>query len=107
MYVLGDTEPRTNQIVAIGPYGSALKVGYASFGGWDSFGPERLITRSNENILYEFDGKSALELYKRYLGEHAKGLPATGLLFPSCCVPMNLKRESCVPFWRQTKKIKA
>jgi len=32
--------------------------------------------------LYELDGKSALELYKRYLGDHAKGLPATGLLFP-------------------------
>jgi hypothetical protein len=33
-------------------------------------------------VLYELDGKSALELYKRYLGEHAAGLPATGLLFP-------------------------
>lgn len=33
-------------------------------------------------MLYELDGKSALELYKRYLGEHADGLPATGLLFP-------------------------
>ena len=32
--------------------------------------------------MYELDGKSALELYKRYLGEHATGLPATGLLFP-------------------------
>jgi hypothetical protein len=30
------------------------------------------------------DGKSALELYKQYLGEHAEGLPATGLLFPLC-----------------------
>ena len=28
------------------------------------------------------DGRSALELYKTYLGEHAAGLPATGLLFP-------------------------
>jgi hypothetical protein len=28
------------------------------------------------------DGKSALELYKQYLGEHAQGLPGTGLLFP-------------------------
>jgi hypothetical protein len=33
-------------------------------------------------VLYELDGKSALELYERYLGEHAAGLPATGLLFP-------------------------
>ncbi|RJQ51925.1 MAG: hypothetical protein C4530_19405, partial [Desulfobacteraceae bacterium] len=51
-------------------------------GGWDPFGPERLVTRSKGNVLYELDGQSALELYKRYLGEHAKELPASGLLFP-------------------------
>jgi hypothetical protein len=33
-------------------------------------------------VLYEMDGNSALELYKKYLGEHASGLPATGLFFP-------------------------
>ena len=51
-------------------------------GGWDSFGPDRLVTRSDGNILYELDGRSALELYKAYLGPHAKDLPASGLLFP-------------------------
>src|SRR5207237_8604793 len=66
----------------LGLYGARLRVGYGSLGGWDSFGPERLITRSIRNVLYELDGKSALELYKMYLGEHAQGLPATGLLFP-------------------------
>jgi hypothetical protein len=40
------------------------------------------VTRSSGNVLYELDGSSALELYKRYLGEHAAGLPASGLLFP-------------------------
>ncbi len=59
-----------------------LRIGYGSQGGWDPFGPERLITKSKGNILYELDGKSALELYKLYLGEQAAGLPATGLLFP-------------------------
>jgi hypothetical protein len=42
------------------------------------------VTRSQGNKLHELDGRSALELYKRYLGEHAAGLPATGLLFPLC-----------------------
>ena len=70
------------QLVAVGLYGESLKVGYASLGGWDQFGPERTITRSEGNVLYELDGKSALQLYKEYLGEHADGLPATGLLFP-------------------------
>lgn len=71
-----------NTVAAVGLYGSRLKVGYGSLGGWDSFGPERQITKANGNVLYELDGQSALALYKRYLGEHASGLPASGLLFP-------------------------
>jgi len=77
-----DEVPARNTISMLGFYGKSLKVGYGSVGGWDPFGPERLITRSKGNILYELDGKSALELYKLYLGEHAKNLPASGLLFP-------------------------
>lgn len=80
--VLWDQQRSKNAVVAIGFYGTNLKVGYGSLGGWDTFGPERLITRSKANILYELDGKSALALYKQYLGEHARGLPATGLRFP-------------------------
>lgn len=80
--VLWDDEPESNAVAALGFYGSRLHVGYASFGGWDPFGPERLITRSQRNILFELDGKSALSLYKKYLGHHAEGLPSTGLLFP-------------------------
>jgi hypothetical protein len=74
--------PVTGAVTALGFYGDRLRVGYGSLGGWDPFGPERLITRSDGNVLFELDGKFALDLYKRYLGEHASGLPATGLLFP-------------------------
>jgi hypothetical protein len=81
-YVLLNNEPTRDAVGAIGFYSNKLQIGYGSFGGWDTFGPERLITRSKGNILYELDGKSALALYKQYLGENAKGLPATGLLFP-------------------------
>lgn len=80
--VLWDRLPQRDTIGVVGLYGERLKVGYGSLGGWDPFGPERLITRARGNILYELDGKSALGLYKMYLGEHATGLPATGLLFP-------------------------
>jgi hypothetical protein len=80
--VCADAQPSGGVIAAIGFYGSHLKVGYGSMGGWDSFGPERVITKSKGNILYELDGESALALYKKYLGEHAAGLPASGLLFP-------------------------
>ena len=71
-----------NLILAIGFYGENIKIGYGSKGGWDSFGVDREITKSKGNILYELDGHPALELYKRYLGDHAANLPASALLFP-------------------------
>lgn len=77
-----DSYPSEGEIVAIGFYGSALVFGFGSIGGWDSFGIERKITRSKGNVLYELDGKSALELYKNYLGEQAAELPGSALLFP-------------------------
>ncbi|MCE5314995.1 MAG: FIST N-terminal domain-containing protein [Armatimonadota bacterium] len=85
--VVCDAIPDNNSAVAIGFYGDQLSVGCASVGGWDAFGPERMITKSHENVLYELDGKSALDLYKKYLGEHAGGLPATALFFPMCLRP--------------------
>jgi hypothetical protein len=80
--VIADAPPAEHTIAAVGFYGDALRVGYGSLGGWDPFGPDRRITRSTGNVLFELDGQSALALYKHYLGEHAAGLPATGLLFP-------------------------
>jgi hypothetical protein len=69
-------------VAAVGFYGDRLRIGYGSLGGWDPFGPDRLVTRSEGNVLYELDGSSALDLYKTYLGSHAANLPASGLLFP-------------------------
>ena len=71
-----------NLIVAAGLFGNDLKIGYGSLGGWDAFGPERIITKARKNVLFELDAQPALALYKRYLGDYAHGLPATALLFP-------------------------
>jgi hypothetical protein len=71
-----------HRVAAIGFYGKRLQVSFASMGGWDTFGPERRVTRSKENVLYELDGQPALDLYEQYLGEHAAALPASGLSFP-------------------------
>ena len=76
-----------NQVVGIGFYGEKFSAHWGSAGGWLPFGPKRLVTRSVDNILYELDGQPALPIYKRYLGERAAGLPATGLLFPLEILP--------------------
>jgi hypothetical protein len=75
-------QPKEKIITAIGFYGSDLQVGFGSYGGWDTFGMDRLVTKSKDNVLFELDGTPALELYKSYLGELADQLPASGLLFP-------------------------
>lgn len=81
-WVLFNGKIYTNQVVAVGFYGDYIHVGHGSRGGWDIFGPERRVTRSKNNILYELDNQPALALYKEYLGDRADGLPATGLLYP-------------------------
>jgi hypothetical protein len=78
-----DCPPRKQVVAAVGFYGTAIRIGHGSAGGWDEFGPRRQITHSRGNVLFEFDGEPALDLYERYLGEdEARGLPGSGLLFP-------------------------
>jgi hypothetical protein len=81
-WVIHEGAAQSNMVCAAGLYGDNVTVGHGSKGGWDNFGPERLVTRSLGNVLVELDGRPALELYKEYLGDLASGLPATGLLFP-------------------------
>lgn len=81
-YTLGATGVGDATVVAVGFSGQALQYAHGSFGGWESFGPARKVTRAVGNVLYELDGEPALEVYKRYLGDHAADLPASGLLFP-------------------------
>lgn len=80
--VVCDAAPADHLIAAVAVYGRGLRVGFGSLGGWDPFGPERVITKARGNVLYELDGHSALGLYEKYLGDHARELPAAGLLFP-------------------------
>lgn len=77
-----DGTVQENIVVGLALYNPDLKVGYGSLGGWDTFGIERRVTKSEANVLYEIDDQPALELYKSFLGDQAKGLPASGLLFP-------------------------
>jgi hypothetical protein len=81
-WTLGPDGAGDRSVVAVGLYGEALDFAHGSFGGWEAFGPARKVTRCDGNILFELDGEPALGVYKRYLGDHAKGLPASGLLFP-------------------------
>ncbi len=75
-------QPVSQMVAALGFYGDAIRIVHGSAGGWDEFGPERRITRSDGNVLFELNGLPALDLYERYLGPEAADLPASGLLYP-------------------------
>ncbi|MCA9573767.1 MAG: hypothetical protein KC656_38310, partial [Myxococcales bacterium] len=68
-WVLAGKQAGPNLVGAVGLYGDHVVVQHGSLGGWDAFGPERTVTRASANVLFELDGKPALDLYKQYLGE--------------------------------------
>jgi hypothetical protein len=74
--------PKEGELVAIGFYGDTLEISFSIHGGWTPFGPERIVTKSSGNVLYELDGQPALDLYKTYLGDKARDLPGAALLYP-------------------------
>jgi hypothetical protein len=80
--VCAGAEIAEGQIAAVGFYGAAVRIGHGHGAGWTPFGSRRAITRAQGNVLYELDGKPALDLYKSYLGDEAEGLPGAGLLYP-------------------------
>lgn len=81
-WIINDRGLSSDYVSAVAFYGDNIKIGHGSKGGWDVFGPQRQVTRSTSNVLYELDGKPALDLYKEYLGELAAELPSSALLFP-------------------------
>ena len=71
-----------NRVIALGLYGKKLAVSHGSDGGLLDFGGEWEITKSDGNIMMELDGKNAYETYCEKLGDKAKDLPSSGLLYP-------------------------
>ena len=92
--ICGNKDFEVGKVVILGFYGTRLKVGYGSLGGFVPFGPERHVTKSEGNVLYQLDGQSALDLYKNYLGaEKSENLSYNQFLFPLSYRTEGMKRE--------------
>ncbi len=81
-WVLKNGKPETNVASIIGLYGDSIALLSTKGSGWKAFGVRREVTKARQEVLYELDGKPALQLYKKYLGEAANNLPRSGLLYP-------------------------
>ena len=78
--ILGD-QVYTDAAVAIG-FSGEFRLGTGVMSGWTPIGLPKKVTRAEGNILYELNGESALNVYERFLGRHAKNLPAVGVEYP-------------------------
>jgi len=80
--VFCDDRPEKDTVGALGFYGDRLKIAFGSLGGGI-----RLVRNVSSHARKamcstNWTAFQPLGLYKKYLGEHANGLPAAGLLFP-------------------------
>ncbi len=78
-----------NVAVIIWFYGDSIRIWNASRAWFDTFGVERMVTKSVENTVFELDNEPILDLYKRYLWEQAKHLPGSAVNFPINIYPSN------------------
>ena len=59
-------------VVALVLNGDKINLKGMAVTGWQPLGIKRTVTKSKDNLLYEIDGKSAVELYLKYLGKEDK-----------------------------------
>lgn len=74
--------PAPGRACVVGLYGPRLHVGQGHAASWQPMGMAHHITRAHGSVVYELDGRPALEVYRGYLGSEAARLPASALLHP-------------------------
>lgn len=67
--------------VALG-FSGDFRVGIGVRSGWAPIGLAKTATRAFGNELFELNGEPALKVYERFLGKHARNLPAIGVEYP-------------------------
>ncbi|MFL0354670.1 FIST signal transduction protein [Xanthomarina sp. GH4-25] len=71
-FVFTNKKDSDNGIVALVLDGNKIALKGMAVTGWKPMGIRRTVTKSKGNLLYEIDGKSAVELYLKYLGKEEK-----------------------------------
>lgn len=81
-FVVSNGQLKSGILVAVALKGK-LHMAPTASGGWKRFGFEHKITKVKDNVVYEIDGKKALDFYREHLGPiESNKLPASGLHFP-------------------------
>lgn len=71
----------TDSVCGIAFYGD-FRLGTGISSGWAPIGVSKTVTKSRGKVVYELNGEPALNVYERFLGQHADKLPAIGVEYP-------------------------
>ena len=71
-FVFTNTKESNYGIVALALNGDKISLNGMAITGWKPMGISRTVTKSEGKLLYEIDGKYALDLYLKYLGKADK-----------------------------------
>lgn len=71
----------TDAVCGIAFYGD-FQLGTGLDSGWTPIGVPKQVTKARGRIVYELNGEPALNVYERFLGNHAHKLPAIGVEYP-------------------------
>ena len=74
-WVIAEGRPRSGWATAVGFLGDHVEVGFGAGSGWDTYGHERVVTRSHAGVVYELDSRPALAVYRDYLDVQGPGTP--------------------------------
>ena len=82
-FVFNENEILSNACVAVSLNSDILKINTEYGFNWEGIGKIMTITKAKENIVYEIDGKTPVEIYKHYFGkEVASDIVKIGVEFP-------------------------
>lgn len=70
-----------DSICAIAFYGD-FQLGTGVSSGWAPIGLAKQVTKARGEVVYELNGEPALNVYERFLGQHAQKLPVIGVEYP-------------------------
>lgn len=71
-YLFDKTGILDNGLLAVILNGSQLKASWSYNLGWDSISREMEITRAEDRVVYELDGRNIFQVYSEFLGEDIK-----------------------------------
>lgn len=75
-------QPREGKIIAVGFYGNHLSVSTGRMDGWEEFGHEIQITKSNQHTLLELNHEPALKVYNQFINTNIPSKDGYTLLSP-------------------------